>query len=302
MQEATTAAQDATAARHDVSAATPFEIRPMDGLMGAEITGIDLSEPITESVRDAILDALVTYRVLAFRDQDLTKDQQFDFTENFGEVEEHVVRDFQGNKSPRVHTVSNLDENGQPTQTPYTHGNYFWHTDKSYHAVPSLATLLHAIDVPPKGGNTQFCNMALAYRELPEEMKQKIADLRVVHSWEANRRNTGNRPATEEEMRERPPVTHPLVRTHPETGEKLLYIGIHTSHIDGMPEGEGRALLYQLLDFATQPHRVYSHQWRKGDLVMWDNRCLLHRAVRDYDMANHRRVLHRTVVIGTVPY
>lgn len=278
-----------------------FALRPVSGLMGVEVFGIDLSRRIVNTTRDALLDALVAHKVLVFPGQSLSKDKQHTFTKRFGEVEGHVVRDFAGEKVPLVHTVSNLDADGNPTMTPYTFGNYFWHTDKSYHDVPSLSTMLHAIEVPPEGGGTQFCDMQLAYEELSDEMKARIADLRVVHSWEANRRNTGNRPATEEEKLERPPVGHPMVRTHPESGAKSLYIGAHTSHVEGMDEGEGRALLYQLLDFATQPHRVYTHRWRTGDLVMWDNRCLLHRAVRDYDMAKYRRVLHRTVIKGTVP-
>jgi alpha-ketoglutarate-dependent taurine dioxygenase len=300
MQHATTT--DSSGAEEGRAIGEPaLNLRPVSGLMGVEVTGINLAEPFDDSVRDAILDAMVNHHILVFPNQSLTKDQQFAFTERFGEVEEHVVRDWQGNKSPLVHTVSNLDKHGNPTKTPYTHGNYFWHTDKSYHAVPSLSTLLHAIEIPPVGGGTQFCNMYLAYEELPEAMKARVADLRVVHSWEANRRNTGNRPATEEENRERPPVSHPMVRIHPATGRKALYIGIHTSHVDGMAEGEGRALLYQLLDLATQPHRVHTHHWRKGALVMWDNRCLLHRAVRDYEIDKHKRFLHRTVIKGTAP-
>jgi taurine dioxygenase len=282
-------------------AVPPFALRPVSKLMGVELTGLDLSQPIGDAVRDALLDALAAHKILVFPDQSLTKERQHAFTERFGEVEGHVVRDFAGEKVPLVHTVSNLDADGNPTMTPYTFGNYFWHTDKSYHDVPSLSTMLHAIEVPPEGGGTQFCNMELAYAELSDAMKARVADLRVVHSWEANRRNTGNTPATAEENAERPPVSHPMVRTHPDTGAKSLYIGVHTSHVEGMDEGEGRALLYQLLDFATQPHRVYTHQWRKGDLVMWDNRCLLHRAVRDYEMAKYRRILHRTVIRGTVP-
>jgi alpha-ketoglutarate-dependent taurine dioxygenase len=280
----------------------PFTLARLGEAAGAEITGVDLARPVDDTLRDAILDALIDHHVLAFRDQHLTKDQQYELTLRFGEIEGHVGRLPGGEKYPVVHTVTNLDENGNPTPTPHTHGNYFWHTDKSYHAVPSLATMLHAIEVPPVGGETEFANTAMAYAALPEETKRAIAGLRAVHSWEASRRNTGNKPATEEQKRERPPVSHPIVRTHPDTGERVLYIGIHTSHIEGMDEAEGRKLLAELLDHATQPRFVYSHAWRPGDLVMWDNRCLLHRAARNYDMGIHRRVLHRTVIRGTVPY
>jgi len=279
-----------------------FTAVPLSEVAGAEISGLDLSRPIGDALRQAILEAFVRHHLLVFRGQSLNAEQQAAFTRHFGELEEHVIRRPDGSRTPPVHTVSNLDQDGRPTKTPHTHGNYFWHTDKSYHAVPSLATLLHAIELPPAGGDTEFANMVLAYRALPEARKQVLAGLKVVHSWEANRRNTGNRPATEEEKRDRPPVTHPLARTHPDSGAKLLYIGYHTSHIEGMDEAEGRALLFELLEHATQPQFVYRHQWRPGDLVMWDNRCLLHRAVANYEMDRHRRVLQRTVVRGSVPY
>ncbi len=201
-----------------------------------------------------------------------------------------------------VHTVTNLDDDGNPTTKLSQVGNYHWHTDKSYHAVPSLMTLLHAKELPPEGGDTQFANMAMAYDALPDAMKRRIAGMRVVHSWAASRRRAGAPPPSEIEMRERPPVDHPLVLTHPETGAKTLYISNHASHILGMPEDEGEALLFELLEHATTPQFVYTHHWQDGDLVMWDNRALLHRALANYEMAKHRRVLHRTVVTGTVPF
>ena len=293
---------DAAALDAVPAAPAPFAPIRLSPAAGAEIAGPDLSGPIPPDVRDAILGALVAHHVLVFRGQALTKDEQFAFTLDFGEIEEHVGRLASGKKYPLVHTVANLDEaTGKPTAAPATHGNYFWHTDKSYHAVPSLLTMLHAIQVPPAGGDTLFANMHMAWDALPEGEKRALDGLRAIHSWEASRRNTGNRPATEEQKRERPPVSHPLVRTHPATGRKSLYLGMHVDRIEGMPEAESRALLDDLLERATVPANVYRHEWRAGDLVMWDNRCLLHRADRNYDMAAHPRVLHRTVVKGAVP-
>lgn len=281
---------------------TTIEVRRLSDVMGAEVIGANLSKPLTCSLKAAILDAFLEHHLLAFRDQNLSPEQQHAFTTNFGEIEEHVARLPDGEKLPLVHVVNNLDKDGVPTAKPHSTGNYFWHTDKSYHAVPSLATLLHALELPPEGGDTLFINTYLAYETLAPERQEQLADLRAIHSWEASRRNTGNMPATEQQKRERPPVSHPVVRTHPQTGRKLLYIGIHTSHIEGMPEVEGKALLDELLEHASQPDHVYRHKWRQGDLCMWDNRCLLHRADSNYDMSKHRRVLHRTVVRGTVPY
>jgi alpha-ketoglutarate-dependent taurine dioxygenase len=268
---------------------------------GAEITGANLSRPLSPALKALILRALRHHHVLVIRDQDLSQEQQHAFTRHFGELEEHVAR----HADPRygiVHSVTNFDDDGNPTETPDTRGNYFWHTDKSYHSVPSFLTMLHAVELPPEGGDTQFANMVQAYGALPEETKRRIAGLRCIHSWEASRLASGSRPASEAEIRERPPVVHPLVRTHPDTGEKALYIGTHAAGIAGMPAAEGRALLAELLAHATQPDFVYTHRWRPGDLVIWDNRCLLHRAIANYAMATHRRVLHRTVVRGTVPY
>jgi alpha-ketoglutarate-dependent taurine dioxygenase len=268
---------------------------------GVEILCAELSEPLSEPLAALIRRALLDHRVVVIRDQALSKQQQHDFTLNFGELENHVARHSDG-RYGIVHSVTNLDQEGNPTDALDIRGNYFWHTDKSYHAVPSLMTMLHAVELPPAGGDTQFANMVLAYRTLPDTMKSRLATLRAIHSWETSRLQSGSKPATEEEKRERPPVSHPIARTHPETGEKALYIGNHAGSIEGFDEAEGRALLAELLAHATRPDFIYTHHWRPGDLVMWDNRALLHRAVANYDMGQHRRVLHRTVVRGTAPF
>jgi taurine dioxygenase len=281
--------------------ALPFEIRPLSPLMAAEILGLDLSQPVDDAMRDAILAALNRYKVLVFRDQNLPAAAQADFTRRFGELEPHVNRDFRSAGIPEVHPVNNLDENKRPSRGIKNIGNYAWHTDKSYMARPSLATLLYAVQLPPDGGDTEFADLQAAYDALPEERKQRLQPLRVVHSWERSRQKSGSKPATAEEKRDAPPVTHPLIRTHPATGRKGLYIGNHTSHIEGWPIDQGEALLAELLDFATQPQFVYRHRWRPGDMVMWDNRCLVHRAIANFDMDRHARVLNRTVVRGDVP-
>lgn len=287
---------------NDATLAIPTIGPRLSAAGGAAITGIDLSHPLPPKLRETILGAFHEHHILVFRDQDLSKEAQFHFTEQFGEIEEHVGRHAAADRYGLVHLVTNLGEDGKPTTKLRQLGNYHWHTDKSYHAVPSLMTLLHAKELPPQGGDTQFANMAMAYDALPDAMKERIAGMRVVHSWAASRRRSGAAPPSEIEMTERPPVDHPLVRIHPETGAKTLYIGNHASHILGMPEPEGDALLQELLDHATQPQFVYTHHWHAGDLVMWDNRCLLHRALANYEMAAHARVLHRTVVTGTVPF
>ena len=284
----------------EIASPPPFTLSPLSPVGGAEIRGIDLAAPFDDEVFDAIVDAFLEHHILAFRDQDLSKEAQLAFTRRFGEIEEHVGRLPNGRKYPLLHVIHNLDEDGKPIRI--SGGNYFWHTDKSYHAVPSLLTMLHAVETPSEGGDTQFANMHVAWDALDPQTREEISDLRAVHSWEASRRNVGEPPATEVQKRERPPVSHPMVRSHPVTGRKALYIGSHTGHIEGRPKDEGHAYLNRLLRRATKADFIYTHKWRKGDLVLWDNRCLLHRAVANFDMESERRVLHRTVVKGTVPY
>jgi len=279
----------------------PFEINPLSDVAGAEISGLDLSKPLTPNLYSAILNAMDEFHVLCFRNQELSKEAQYNFTLNFGEIEGHVGELKSGERYPLVHTVTNLDEaTGKPTLKPASDGNYFWHTDKSYHAVPSLLTMLHAIELPPMGGDTLFANMLLAFDALSATEKKELSELRAIHSWEASRQNTGNRPATEEQKRERPPVSHPLIRTQ-NNGKKSLYLGAHISHIENHDYDTGRKRLADLLERATADKFVYRHKWLAGDLTLWDNRVLLHRADRNYEMSLHPRILHRTVVKGSVP-
>jgi len=283
--------------------AYPFRISRISDVGGAEIFGVDLSQPLDAAMKDAIMRAFLEFHVLVFRDQELTKDAQYKFSENFGEMEHHVGRLPNGKPYSIVHTVTNLDADGNPIKSLKAEGNYFWHTDKSYHAVPSLTTMLHAVELPESGGgDTQFANTKRGYDALSDTMKTRIADMKVEHSWEASRRNVGAPPPNAAQISERPPVVHPIVRTHPDTGDKTLYLGHHMSHIVGLDKDESDALLEELSDHTTQDEFVYTHQWRTGDYVMWDNRLLLHRAMPNYKFSKDRRLLHRTVVIGTAPY
>jgi taurine dioxygenase len=270
---------------------------------GVAVTGIDLSEPLASDRRDRILSAFAEHHIVVFPRQGLTREQQYAFAVNFGEVEPHLARDPGRKRYGVAHVISNLGPDGNPidrSTSPVS--NYRWHTDKAYHPVPPLLTMLYAIEVPPRGGDTEFANTAMAYAALPETTKRRIAGLRVVFRWGASGRAADGPSASEMELRGRPAVDHPLVRTHPDTGRKALYLGNHASHILGMAEEEGAALLDELLHHATQRWFVYTHRWREGDLVMWDNRCLLHRAVANFQVNKDRRVLHRSVVRGTVPF
>lgn len=282
--------------------ASGVTINRLTDIAAAEVRGIDLANPMDTAMRDRLWQAFLEHHVLVFRDQDLTTEQQHAFSLNWGELEHHVIRLADGKPAPVVQMINNLDADGKPTERPFSSGNYHWHTDKSYHEVPSLLTMLHAVTLPPKGGDTEFANTALAYDALSDDTKAEIEGLTAVHSWEASRQNTRQRPATPDEIAERPRVTHPLVRTHPDTGAKALYVGCHVSHIEAPDEKRAKSLLRELNAHATQRKFIYAHEWQPGDLVMWDNRTLLHRAVANYEMGAYPRILHRTVVRGTVPF
>jgi alpha-ketoglutarate-dependent taurine dioxygenase len=252
------------------------------------ITGINLSAPLSPTDKDTIVRALLAHHVVVFPEQSLSREQQFGFAANFGEVETHGSHRSENKRYDVAHVMTNLDADGNPVVRISNAANYHWHTDKPYYPAPPMLTMLRAVEVPPAGGDTEFANTTLAYDELPEVTKHRIAGLRVVF-----------RPAFDPDGA---PADHPLVRTHPDSGRKALYLGNHATHILGMPEAEGAALLRELLDHATQRHFVYAYHWRVGDLVMWDNRCLLHRVVADDGLRRHRRVMHRSVVRGTVPF
>jgi alpha-ketoglutarate-dependent taurine dioxygenase len=265
----------------------------LSGPVGVAIDDIDLSRRLAREARARVVAALLERHVVVFPNQALTREQQYEFTAQFGEVESHGGERL-GKRQDVAHVTANLDADGNPSDRFAKGANYRWHTDKPYYATPPALTTLYAVELPPVGGDTEFANTALAYEALPEALKWRIDGLRVVFQWEH-----GRRPGYY--ANDLPPVDHPLVRTHPETGRKALYLGNHATGIVGLPEEEGVALLEQLLRHATQPRFTYAHRWRTGDLVMWDNRCLLHRAVANYEMAKYRRVMHRNVVKGSAP-
>jgi taurine dioxygenase len=271
-----------------------FTITPLSPILGAAIEGLDLRRPFAPRTKAAVYDAFIRHHVLCFRDQHLTQDEQIAFTEQFGTLERHMARN-KGAANPLVHIVTNLDADGKPTGKV---GSTGWHSDKSFRPLPSLATILHAQVMPPEGGETCFANMIAAHDALPAEEQAALAPLRVVHSWELSRARLGMK-ATAEEIADAPPLTHPLVRAIPETGRKALFMGEHAAFLEGRPMAEGRARLDALTAHAVEERFVYRHKWRVGDLLMWDNRCLLHRANANFDAARHPRVLHRTCLRGS---
>ena len=268
---------------------------------GAEILDVDLADRIDAGFYAATLDALYRHKMVCFRDQELSEGRFRDLALGFGPLEPSSDRRCRNVPFEDLVTITNVAADGSLTVGPPSMASRFWHSDKSYLSRPPLATVVYAIDVPGEDGETEFCNMAAAYRALPAAMRKRIDGLRVRHHRGfAYDGKPGFPKSTSEQERLYPAVEHPLVCTHPGTGEKTLYLGYFAARIVGMDEAEGRALLDELTGHATQSRFLLSHRWRRGDVMVWDNRSLLHRG-RPFDPTTRARTLIRAVVQGDVP-
>jgi alpha-ketoglutarate-dependent 2,4-dichlorophenoxyacetate dioxygenase len=281
-------------------------VTPVQGDFVAHLTGLDLSRPLDEGDFGQVRDAFHRYAVVIFPEQALTDDEQIAFSERFGPLEVSLRKDRQRPiDNPRISDISNVDEKDRvfdpdDERAIYNAGNRLWHSDSSFKRVPAMASLLSGREVPPEGGETEYADLRGAWDALSADRKRGLEALVAEHSFVYSRGLIGYDQFTDAERAAVPPVPQAVVRTHPATGRKSLYLGSHASHILGRPLEEGRALLRELLEFATQPQFVYRHVWRQHDLVMWDNRCALHRG-RPWDERRYRRVMHRTTVAGAGP-
>ena len=278
----------------------PITVSPHPNGFAAEITGVDLANPISDADFAVIHQAFLDHKVLVFRGQPLDDVSHQAFAVRFGELDGHINNQTRHKTLPKVQVFSNIRQDGGTTGVHPEKGTLVWHTDKSYTATPSLTTILRSPAIAKEGGDTLFADMVRAYDSLPEATKSSIATRRAIHDWARSREKSDERPATPEEIAAAPPVDHPMVRTHPETGLKALYIGNHASHVVDMPRAEGEALLADLEAQATQPPLLYRHQWRVDDVLLWDNRCTMH-CVEPYDAAKEKRAVHRVVVKGDRP-
>jgi len=279
----------------------PFAVRPLTPRLGAELSGVILADEMSDDVFRAIYAAFLRYQVLLFPPQDVPPARQVAFARRFGEVQIHVMNQYHADGFPELYRLSNLDAQGKPNGRHPDKGTLEWHTDGSWSRVAGQATIIYGEVMPETGGETHFCDMYEAYERLSPAWKARIASLRAVHNLDFSRtRRHGEDPMTEEQRRAKPPVDQPVVRTHPETGRKCIYLGDHAESIVGMPYAEGRALIEELNALAVHPDLTYEHHWTPRELILWDNRCVMHRATA-YDPATQGRVIRRCTVLGEVP-
>jgi taurine dioxygenase len=279
----------------------PFATRPLSPNLGVEILGVELANGVSDELFKALYQTFLRYQVLLFPQQELPPGDQVRFARQFGEVQIHVMNQYHADGYPELYRLSNLDENGKPNGRHPDKGTMAWHTDGSWSRVTGQATIIYAEVVPETGGETHFCDMYGAYERLSPAWKARIANLRAVHNLDFSRtRRHGEDPLSDEQRREKPPVDQPIVRTHPETGRKCIYLGDHAEYVVGMPYDEGRALIEELNVLAVHRDLTYEHRWKPGQLIAWDNRCVMHRAT-PYDPATQGRVVRRCTVLGEVP-
>ena len=282
-------------------------VTPLHPHIGAEIRGVDLGRPVPLDVFATIDAAFNRHAVLVFPKQPLGDEQQIAFSRLFGPLE--TSPEYAGSKKSRlphreIADISNLDPDGRVMSAEdkrllFNRGNQLWHTDSSFKYVPARCSLLSAREIPPAGGETEFADLRAAYDALPEERRRALEGLVAEHSIFRSRALIGFTEFNEDIRRELPPVPQLVVRRHASSGRKTLYLASHASHIIGWPLEDGRRLIEELIAFATQPQFVYQHRWRVGDLVVWDDRCTMHRG-RRYDDTKYRRDMHRTTVSDEV--
>ena len=283
-------------------------VNPVSPALGAEIVGARLDQPVAEAEFEALHQALLDHLMVVVRNQSLAPEDQVALCARFGDLESHDNAQYLKDGQPEILVLSNKRVNGKLIGVP--DAGDAWHSDLSFKPETAMYTNLQSVELPGQGGDTEFCNLYAAYDALPETTRRRIADLRGIHSISKLRNprvviSDKREDAKEFYARqdaEFPPSSHPLVRTHPETGRKLLYLSPRfTIGIEGIDEAAGQTLLDELIAHQLQPKFRYRHRWRPGDLVMWDNRAVNHRACGGYDDGDIR-LMHRITVLGDAPF
>jgi alpha-ketoglutarate-dependent taurine dioxygenase len=283
-----------------------LDVRPSPGAvrLGAEVHGLDLARRLDRQTIDALYAHWVDYKILVFVDQHISDAQQIEFTERFGPLEEFPMTAVRATTHDAIFRVSNVDTNGNRLPADHNTVRYLrvtqqWHIDSSYRATPSKGSVFRAIELTRQGGETWFCDLERVYEDLPAALKTEVDSRKAVHDFETSRRAVGNlMPLSPEERAAVPVVEHPMVRIHPDTDRRSLFLSpVHTSHVVGLSPAESATLLDELTAFATQEKYLYKHRWWPGDVMMWDNRSLMHWA-QPFDERSSRRVMHRTTLAG----
>jgi taurine dioxygenase len=282
----------------NLTAARKFEVQPLGTGFAAAITGLDLADALDDDLFYSIYRAFLQHKILVFRDQDFDDDAHSRFARRFGKLQVHVLNQYHKSDNPEIIYLSNLDRDGKPKGEHPDPGAAIWHTDGSWAKERALATMLYGMVLPKSGGDTLYADMVAAYEGLSTAMKRKLEGLIAIHDLDYSRSQTAaKQQMTDEQKRAAPPVEHSVIRVHLETGDKSIYLGQHASHIVGMPVDEGRALIREVNEHATQARYIYVHHWQPRDFVMWDNRQVMHKAT-DFDWINDVRTMRRTTTVG----
>ena len=269
--------------------------RPLTKTFGAEVTGVDLARPLDAATAKTLRELWQTHSLLLFRDQKLDEAQQVAFSRHFGALEIHVRREYLSPENPEILYVSNVKKDGRPIGI-LSDTEVGWHYDQIYLPRPAVGSMLYSVIIPPDRGATSFADMTAAFEALPAATKARIEGRKAVQSYEAFNRSYSV-PTSDEQRKKTPDIEHPLVRTHPYTGRRALYIcpGM-TIGIAGLPEAESAALLAELFAWTVRPEFVYTHTWRLGDALMWDNACTMHR--REPFDTTQQRLMKRTTILA----
>jgi alpha-ketoglutarate-dependent taurine dioxygenase len=277
-----------------------LRLRPLEGGLGAQVLAPEVAD-VDDAVFPALYAAFLEHQLLLFRDQTLPPAAQVAFARRFGEVQVHVMDQYHASEYPELYTLSNLDASGRPTGKHPDRGTMAWHTDGSWRRTTGQATMLYAEQIPSSGGETSFADMYSAYDALDPTERAQLARLRAIHNLNFSRnRRHGEDPMTEAQRAAVPPVDHPVIRTHPETGRKCVFLGDHAESITGMDYTDGRRFIEALNERIVALARIHTHRWRPRDFMVWDNRCLMHKA-GSYDTAREPRVIRRCTILGEVP-
>lgn len=277
-----------------------LEIVSSKGALGARLEGLDRAKANEPELAATLNRALAEHLLVVVPGDPMTPAQTRDFAAAFGKPQTQLLRYKRSGEVPEVSVmVSTLMTDGTTDKTALRAED--WHTDDSYFAIPAKATLLHSIEIPSQGGSTWFCNMHSVYEALPEATKKRIDGKRAIHGYDTPRARNRPSPRTPAEIAETPDVEHPLVRTHPDTGRKALYLNPNRlDRIVGMERAESDALLDELADEARKPQHHFGHVWKRGDIVVWDNRATMHRVMIDYPVGE-TRIMQRVLIEGSRP-